>query len=182
MSEEVTEYYEKIRSESKEVLAGALPTIVLDVAAVILVWLFGRLVFIPVAEGINFYGYPLPQILNFVILVALAVILLRIIRDVRKAIGGLAGMAACEIGAPNEATSEEVEHYKTALGGIFNIVVVSLAYLLFVDYFSDIHPGLAGVTLVLIVVWAIYQIWRIVQAVSIEIQKYTTQWTKKTLS
>ncbi|KYH41397.1 MAG: hypothetical protein AYL32_005980 [Candidatus Bathyarchaeota archaeon B26-2] len=180
--EEVEGYYEKTRSESREIIASALPTIALDVSAAILIWLFGKLVFVPIAEGIYFFGYPLPQLLNFVILLALAIIVLRILVDVRRLIDGLAGYAACEIGAPYEVSPEEVEHYRTALRGIFDIIVVSLVYMLFVDFLSRIHVALSGVVLFAIVVWAIYRIWRVVQAVSEEIRRYTTMWAQKTLS
>ena len=61
MSEETSvEYYEEVRRASREALAGTLPSIVLDVVAAILIWLFGRLIFIPIAEGIDLMGYPLP--------------------------------------------------------------------------------------------------------------------------
>lgn len=183
MSEETPrEYYEKVRREFRETIASALPTIVLDVSAAILIWLFGILVFVPIAEGIYFFGYPLPQILNFIIIVALAVIVLRILIDVRRMIEGIAGFAACEIGAPYEVSTEEVEHYKTALKGIFDIIVVSLIYMLFVEFLTRIHPALSGVALLAIVIWAIYRIWRVVQAVSEEIRRYTAAWAQKTLS
>ena len=119
--------------------------------------------------------------MNFIILVALAVILLKILVDMRRFIGGLAGYAAVEIGAQYDVTSEEVDHYRTALGGIFYIIVVSLGYLLFVDYVSGIHPALSGVLLLFIVVWAIFQIWRVVQAVSDELRRYTGRWAEKAL-
>ncbi|MDH5795408.1 MAG: hypothetical protein OEZ24_04795, partial [Candidatus Bathyarchaeota archaeon] len=73
----MSEEYEGIRRESRETIASALPKIVLDVSAAILVWLFARLVFIPIAEGIYFLGYPLPQILNFIIVVALIILVLK---------------------------------------------------------------------------------------------------------
>lgn len=184
MAEEkkLLEYYQKTRIESNKAIADALPTIVMDVSAAVLVWLFASLVFIPISEGINFYGYPLTRILNFVVLVALAVILLKILRDVRSMIDGVAGFLACEIGAPYDVSQEEVEHYQTAMRGIFRVIVVSLAYLLFVDFLSGIHPALSGVTLLVVVIWAIYEIWRVVQAISSEIRRYTTQWSQKLLS
>lgn len=185
MSEEVkgtVEYYEKISRESREKIASTLPKVALDVSGAILIWLFARLVFIPIAEGIDFLGWPLPRLLNFIIIVALGVIVLKIVRDVRGMVDGVAGYAACEIGAPYEVSPEEVGHYRTALVGIFNIIVVSLAYLLFVDFLTRIHPGLAGFALLVIVIWAIYQIWRVVQALSSEIRRYTTQWSQKILT
>ena len=175
------ESHEKISSESREAIAQTLPKIVLDVSAAILIWIFARLVFIPISEGIYFLGYPLPQLLNFIVIVALIVIVLKILVDIRRLVDGVAGYAACEIGAPYDVSTEEVEHYRTALVGIFDIVVVSLVYLLFVDFLTRIHPGLAGFALLVIVVWAIFRIWRVVQAVSSEIRRYTSEWSQKTL-
>ena len=177
----MSEEYERIRRESRETIAASLPKIVLDVSAAILVWLFARLVFIPIAEGVYFLGYPLPQILNFIIVVALIVLVLKILVDIRRLIDGVASYAACEIGAPYEVSTEEVGHYRTALIGIFDIIVVSLVFLLFVDFLTRIHPGLSGFVLLVIVVWAIFKIWRVVQAVSSEISRYTRQWSQKAL-
>jgi hypothetical protein len=139
-------------------------------------WLFGNLIFIPIAEGIEWFGYPLPQILTFVILIALLAFVLKILVDVRKAVDALAGLAAVEIGAPTDVTKTEVEHYTTAMRGIFYIIIVSLAFLLFSSYLAMIHPALSGVVLLAIVVWAIFQIWRAVKAISAEIKRYSTEW------
>jgi hypothetical protein len=174
-------YQEKVSKESKEDLMSALPSITVGVIAAILLWLFGNLIFIPIAEGIDWFGYPLPQILTFVILIALAVFILKILVDVRKAVDALAGLAAVEIGAPADVSQTEVEHYTTAMRGIFYIIIVSLAFLLFSDYLAMIHPALSGVVLLAIVVWAIFQIWRAVKAVSAEIKRYSTDWAGKAL-
>jgi hypothetical protein len=174
-------YYEQVSKESKANLMSALPSITVGVIAAILLWLFGNLVFIPIAQGIEWFGYPLPQILTFVILIALAVFVLKILVDVRKAVDAMAGLAAVEIGAPTDVTKTEVEHYTTAMRGIFYIVIISLAFLLFADYLAMIHPALSGVVLLAIVVWAIFQIWRAVKAISSEIKRYSTEWAGKAL-
>jgi hypothetical protein len=175
------ETYIETKRASREAVAETLPKIVLDVSAAVLIWLFGKLVFLPIAEGIDFYGYPLPEFLNFVILVTLVVIMFKVIVDVRKFIDGLAGYTAIVIGADYDVTEEEVTHYKTALGGLFDVIVVSLAYTLLVDYFSGIHPALAGVTLLALVVWAIFKLWSVVQSISGEIRRYTARWSRKAL-
>jgi hypothetical protein len=174
-------YYKKVSEESKKDLMSALPSITVGVIAAILLWLFGNLIFIPIAQGIEWFGYPLPQILTFVILIALAVFVLKILVDVRKAVDAMAGLAAVEIGAPTDVTQTEVEHYTTAMRGIFYIIIVSLAFLLFSDYLAIIHPALSGVVLLAIVVWAIFQIWRAVKAISSEIKRYSTEWAGKAL-
>ena len=177
----MSEVYKETRIESREAIADTLPKIAMDLSAAVLIWLFGRLVFLPIAEGIDFFGYPLPEFLNFVILVSLVVIMMKVIVDVRKFIDGIAGYTAIVIGADYDVTEEEVTHYKTALGGLFDVIVVSLAYMLLVDYFSGIHPAVAGVTLVALVVWAIFKLWSVVQSISGEIRRYTAKWSRKAL-
>jgi len=174
-------YYEKVSRESREALVGAVPSLTLGVIAAILLWLFGNLIFIPIAQGIEWFGYPLPQILTFIILVGLAIFLLRILVDVRRAVDALAGLAACEIGAPYDVTPAEIGHYKTALRGVLYVVIVSLAFLLFSDYLALIHPALSGVVLIAIVVWAIFEIYRAVKAISEEIRRYSAEWAGKAL-
>jgi hypothetical protein len=174
-------YYEKVGRESKEALVGTVPSIMVGVIAAILLWVFGQLIFIPISQGIYWFGYPLTEILTFIILVGLVIFVVRILADVRRAVDGIAGLAACEIGAPYDVTPSEVEHYKTALRGILYVIVVSLAFLLFSDYLARIHPALSGVVLIAIVVWAIFEIWRAVKAVSEEIRRYSAEWTGKAL-
>jgi len=174
-------YHEKVRKESREALVGAVPNITLGIIAALLLWLFGNLIFIPIAQGIEWFGYPLTQILTFVIMAGLALFVVRILVDVRRAVEALAGLAACEIGAPYDVTPAEVKHYTTALRGILHVVIVSLAFLLFSDYLALIHPALSGVVLVAIVVWAIFEIYRAVKAVSEEIRRYSAEWAGKAL-
>jgi hypothetical protein len=143
----------------------------------VLIWLFGKLIFLPISEVIDFFGYPLPEFL-FVILVVLVVIMFKVIVDVCKFIDGLAGYTAIVIGSDYDVTEEEVAHYMTALGGLFDLIVVSLAYMLFVDYFSGIHPALAGVTLLALVMLTIFKLWSVVQSISGEIRRYNAKWSR----
>ena len=174
-------FYETVSKESKEALIGAVPSIALGVIAAILLWLFGNLIFIPISEGIEWFGYPLTQILTFIIMAGLAVFIVRILADVRRAVDALAGLAACEIGAPYDVTPQEVDHYKTALRSILYVIFVSLVFLLFSDFLARIHPALSGVVLIAIVVWAIFEIYRAVKAISGEIRRYSTEWAGKAL-
>jgi len=111
----------------------------------------------------------------------LAFFVVKILVDVRRAVDALAALAACEIGAPYDVTPKEVGHYKTALRGILHVIIVSLAFLLFSDYLARIHPALSGVVLIAIVVWAIFEIWRAVKAISEEIRSYSAEWAGKAL-
>jgi hypothetical protein len=172
------EYYEKVRTESREALVRAAPSIVLYVVAAVLLWLFGHLVFLPIARTIE-WEWPVVEILNFIIIAVMAVLVIRVLVDIRRAVDAAAGIAACEIGAPYDVSPEEVGHYKTAFRGIVYVIVVSLAFMLFADFLTNIHQGLSAVVLIAVVVWAVYEIWSSVRAISEEIKRYSSEWAKK---
>lgn len=162
-------------------ITESLPTIILDVAAAVLIWLFGRLVFLPIAEGVDVFGYPLPEILNLIILIALMMIVLKILVDVRTFITGLTGWIAEKIGTSYEVTDNELNNIKKALVGLIEVVAMAFAYMLLTDYMAGIHPALSGVVLISFVVWAIFKLWGAVQAISAEIRRYATAISRKVL-
>lgn len=162
--------------ESAKALRTAVPRIALTVGAAILIWIFGNLVFMPIAEGIEFMGYPVPEIISFIIVVALAILILTIFADIRHLTSGLAGVLAFEIGkAAGEARVESYEHYKTALNGVLYVVIVSLAFLLFSGYLARIHAAIPAVLLIAIVIWSIFALWRSCKAVAAEIGRSATK-------
>jgi hypothetical protein len=162
-------------------ITESLPTIILDVAAAVLIWLFGRLVFLPIAEGVDVFGYPLPEILNLIILIALIMIVLKILIDVRTFITGLTGWIAEKIGTSYDVSDNELNNIKKALVGLIEVVAMAFAYMLLSDYMAGIHPALSGVVLISFVIWAIFKLWGAVQAISAEIKRYATAISRKVL-
>lgn len=153
--------------------------VALSVGAAILIWIFGNLVFLPIAKGMTqqFLGYPVHAIISFIIVVALAIMVLTIFIDIRRLTGGIAGILAYHFGkAGGEMHTETYNNYRTALDGILYVIVVSLAYLLFASYLAEIHPAIPAILLILIVIWAIFALWRSVRAITRVISKYTLKW------
>lgn len=158
--------------ESAKALRTAVPRIALTIGTAILIWIFGNMVFIPIAQGINFFGYPVPQIISSIIIVALAILILTIFADIRHVISGLAGVLAFEVGkASGETRIEAYKHYRTALNGVVYVVIVSLTFMLFSSYLTLIHPAIPAAVLIAIVIWAIFSLWRASKAVAAEIAR-----------
>lgn len=175
---EVERYGKEAYRESAKALRQFGARVVLSVGAAILIWLVGRLIFIPIAEGLteHIFGYPIVGIVSAIIAVALAVIIFAVFMDIRKLTDGLAGIMAYHFGkASGEVQKEDYNNYRTAFNGILYVVVVSVAYLLFVDYLARIHPAIPAVLLILIVIWAIFALWRATRAIANIIGKYTNK-------
>jgi len=173
--ENLEEYGEEVRVNSLTVLREAGPKVVLNLGVAVLIWLFGNLVFIPISQGIFVREYAVTQIISFVTLVTLAGLLLSVIYQMRRMADAGAGILAYEVGRRGQVSAEEVSHYRTALRGLLYVFVVALAFLFLSANLSVIHPALAGVALIAVVIWAFFTLWRVSRALSAEIERYTRE-------
>lgn len=172
----------KMYVESAKALREVGARVALSVGAAILIWLFGQMVFIPIAKGMKevFLGYPVHSIVSFILVIVLAIIIFTVFVDIRRLTGGIAGVVAYELGkATGEVSVESVRHYRTALDGILYVIIVSVTYLLFAQYLGEIHAAIPAILLILIVIWSVFALWRSCRAIAAEIGRYTTKWAEE---
>lgn len=178
----VEEFGAEMYLESAKALRQVGARVVLSVGAAILIWIFGNLIFLPIAKGMaqQFMGYPVHSIISFIIVVALAIVIFTVFIDIRRLTGGIAGVLAYHFGkASGEVSIETYNSYRAALDGVLYVIVVSLAYLLFAGYLAEIHPAIPAILLILIVVWAIFALWRSCRAIAKVISRYTSKWAEE---
>jgi hypothetical protein len=178
VSRDIDEFGKKVYADSALLLRQVGVRVAFSVFGAVLLWFVGRLIFIPIAEGVSvlIFGYPLTTVVSALIAVALAIITVAVFIDVHRLSGGLAGIAAYHFGkATGELRAEEISNYRTALDGVLYVILVSLTYLLFFDYLAYIHSAIPAVLLVLIVVWAIYALWQSTRAIANVIDRYTSK-------
>ncbi|MFP3984863.1 MAG: hypothetical protein ACLFU9_02705 [Candidatus Bathyarchaeia archaeon] len=175
--EKINSFGAKMYLESAKAVRQVGARVVLSIGAAILIWLFGTLVFIPIAGEIQWTfldKYPLAGIVSFIFVIAMALIIFSVFVDVRKLTSGVAGVLAYQFGkASGEVSMESYNHYRIALDGILYVFIVVLAYLLFANYLAQIHTAIPAILLILIAVWSIFALWRSAKAIAAEIGKYT---------
>jgi len=179
---EVEEFGAEMYLESAKALRQAGARIALSVGAAILIWIFGEIIFLPIAKEMTqeFMGYPVHSIISLIIVVALAIIIFTVFIDVRRLTGGASGVLAYHFGkVSGEVSVDTYKNYRTALDGILYVIVVSLAYMLFASYLAEIHPAIPAIILILIVIWAIFALWRSCRAIATVIGKYTSKWAEE---
>jgi len=175
----IEEFGTEMYIESARALRQVGARVFLSVGAAILIWIFGEMIFLPIAKEMTeqFMGYPVHSIISFIIVIALAIIIFTVFIDIRRLSGGMAGILAYHFGkASGEMSTENFKNYRTALDGILYVIVVSLAYLLFAGYLAEINPAIPAILLILIVVWAIFALWRSCRAIAAAIGRYTSKW------
>lgn len=175
----IEEFGSEMYLESAKALRQVGARVFLSIGAAILIWIFGEMIFLPIAKGMTqeFMGYPVHSIISFIIVVALAIIIFTVFIDIRRLTGGMAGVLAYHFGkASGDISVDTYKNYRTALDGVLYVIIVSLAYLLFANYLAEINPVIPAVLLILIVIWAIFALWRSCKAIATVIGRYTSKW------
>ena len=173
----IEEFGSEMYLESAKALRQVGARVFLSIGAAVLIWIFGEMIFLPIAKGQEFMGYPVHSIISFIIIVALAIIIFTVFIDIRRLTGGMAGVLAYHFGkASGEIGVETYKNYRTALDGVLYVIIVSLAYLLFANYLAEISPVIPAVLLILIVIWAVFALWRSCKAIATVIGRYTSRW------
>jgi len=164
--------------ESKQRLAASLPSLGSHILVAGLIWLFGGLVFVPLAEGFSLFGFDLAPIVSAIVIVALLVVLVRAALDIRRTADALAGIAA--VSASKETTVEaNLSNYRTGFRGLFYVLFAVLIYLFFLAFLVAINPAFAGFALVVLVIWSIIVLVRVADGFSRGIEEWSRAVVKR---
>ncbi|HDP97543.1 MAG TPA: hypothetical protein ENN25_07655 [Euryarchaeota archaeon] len=174
----VEEFGAKMYSESAQAIREVGAKIIVAIIVAILVWVFAELIFTPIAEGMDdkILGWPLVEVINLIVVIALAIIIFTVFIYIRRISTAFAGILVYHFGkAGGETRAESYKNYTKAMDGILYVIVISLVYLLFKDPLAEIHGSLPAILLVFIIIWAIITLWRSLNAMSEEIGRYTSK-------
>ncbi len=149
----------KVYEEGVLKLKENAPQIIVSLIVAALIWLFGVLVFIPLADMLgNPYVFgltALKPIISAIIGIALIILFLRIAKDFGELMDGVADILVSII-AKDRITEEKLEKYRRGFRGLAYLIVVIIAYLFAIPILAGISPVIAGIVLILIVIWAVF--------------------------
>ncbi|MCL4436095.1 MAG: hypothetical protein M1503_00220 [Thaumarchaeota archaeon] len=166
-----------------EKLRDNAPKIAINVGIAVLIWLIGNYVFIPISRGLFIEAYAVTQLVSIIILVAMFVLVLSIINELRNLADAAAGLAAYQTSmSSGQMSAEEVGSYRTAFRGLLYVLVVAAAFLLFSLQLNFIHPALAAIVLLGVTAWAVVTLFRSGRALSNVVDRYSRQWTDRLTS
>jgi hypothetical protein len=163
---------------SVEKLRNNAPKIGINVGIAVLIWLIGNYVFIPISSGLFIEAYAVTQLVSVIILVAMFLIVVSILSELRGLADAAAGLAAYQVGATaGQVTPNEVGNYRTAFRGLLYVLVVAAAFLLFSLQLNFINPALTAIVLLGVTVWAVVTLFRSGRALSALVESYAREWT-----
>ena len=128
------------------VVGKILPEIAVNLSAALLIWLFGVLVFIPIALGIDPAGLLLPC--SLIILLGFSFFLFRGSRGLRDVLDAASEVLAYKWARRRRSRLEDVERKVRA--ALYSATIL-IFYLLYSPLLAGIHPSINGVAVILVI-------------------------------
>ncbi|MCK5216842.1 MAG: hypothetical protein KAJ93_03600 [Methanosarcinales archaeon] len=169
---------EQIRIESQREMRDSFPKLVVYSSIAIIIYLFSKLVFIPLGSDLHVLGISTANIISAIAILTILILLWNIMREIRDICNAIGGFLALNVGR-KETTDEEVGHYQKAVKGIVYVFVVVVIFMFIGSLLIEISPAASGILLIIIFIWAVITIYSAGMAISAEIEATADELAKK---
>jgi hypothetical protein len=136
-----------------------LPNTLLNSFIALLIWLFGVLVFLPLAYSISPRGLPL--ICSLIILTGFSIFIFRTFDDLRPLLDSTSGFLAY-IYIRKRKAKVSGERLKTVGRHASYVITAIILYLLYSPLLLAIQPALNGLVLIPVILWIFWTLFRTV--------------------
>lgn len=172
-------------TESKRELIDSVPKILVYGGTALLIWLFTFFIFAPLGGSFVFWaGISATTIMMFIAMVAIGVLLLKVLGEIRDICDAIGCFIAYTIN--KKATPAESQIYRRVARSIAYVIVVVLVFLPLSSLLNKMHsvygPVLSGIAIVVIFLWAIVTLYGAGMAMSDTIEANARKFTRKILS
>lgn len=173
---------DRIYADSQRKIHESFPKIIVNLAVAFIIWLLAVLVFQPLGD---FLGNPfifgligMKAIISGVVIIALIIILLKILKNILMLTDGISDMVAVKF-MKDDLNEEKLKHYRSGFRGLGYVLLAIIAYMFFLPLLAGIFAALAGIVLVLLIIWAIFVVIRVGNIFSEDIERKAAEITKK---
>ncbi len=152
----------RARAKLASAMREHLPDTLINLSAAALIWLFGALVFLPAAGRIE--PVVLPLACALILLIAFSIFIFKAYGGLRLLLEAASDVLAHEYIRWRKRTEIPVERLKVVVRCIVYVVAVLIVYVLYLPFLAAIHPSLAGLVLIPIVLWVFLMLLRAITA------------------
>lgn len=124
------------------------------------IWLFGNLVFMPLAGALNWQTRVFCSLIFFV---AFTLLVLRALPGLKKLIDAFSIFPARKYGLKKGLS---YENSLVLFRHVMYIISAVILYLLYLPFLASFHPAIGGIVLILLVIWGFFLILRILLILS----------------
>ncbi|MDH5450423.1 MAG: hypothetical protein OEZ29_01080 [Candidatus Bathyarchaeota archaeon] len=155
---------ERTRVELISTAREHLPNTLINLFTAALIWLFGALVFLPAADRIEPVGLPL--LCSLILLTGFSIFIFKAFRGLSCLLEATSEILAKYIQRRKE-TEISTERLRSVFGCMIHVVAVLVVYALYSPLLAAIHPSLAGLALIPVVLWVFWMLFRTMTALRI---------------
>lgn len=132
----------------------------------LLIWLFGVLVFIPIAAQLNWQAKTFISLIFFATFTAL---ILRILPNLKKFVDAISVIPARKYFLKKGLNQIESLIVSKQVMYIISLVIL---YLLYLPFLFNFYPAVAGVALIIVIIWIFFSLLQILRTSSRSIQEW----------
>lgn len=139
-----------------------LPGTSIDFSTAGLIWLFGVLVYLPLAHRIEPIGFPL--ICGLTLLIGFSFFVFRGFGGLRRLLDATSDVLAYDYRRRRKKAKVSMEGLSAGVRCAIYVIAVLIIYALYSPLLAAIHPSLSGLTLIPIILWIFWMLFRAVTA------------------
>lgn len=126
----------------------------------LLIWLFGNLVFIPIAHSLNWQAI---LIVNLIIFSVFTFLVVKIFSPIKKMVDVFSVVLACKF-----FMKKGLNYFESIMASkqVLYLVCVVALYFFYFPFLINFHPAINGLALIAVVIWIFFCILKILRAVS----------------
>lgn len=137
-----------------------------NLLAALLVWLFGNLVFIPLATTLNWQTKAFCSLTFFI---AFTLLVLRALPSLKRLIDTFSIFPARKYGIKKKLS---YENSLILFRHVLYIISIIVIYLLYFPFLTNFHPSISGIVLILMLIWIFFLTLRILTVLSHKILEW----------
>lgn len=137
-----------------------------NLLAAFLVWLFGNLVFIPLAATLN---WQTKAFCSSIFFIAFTLLVIRALPSLKRLIDTFSIFPARKYSTKKKLSYENSLILFRHVSYIFSIIVI---YLLYFPFLTNFHPSISGIVLILVLIWIFFLTLRILTILSQRIMNW----------
>ncbi|WP_421908668.1 hypothetical protein [Methanolacinia petrolearia] len=172
-----------VMTGARETVTEKFPKVLVKFAIAFLIWLFAVYIFLPLSGYLSdptFLGLiGLDKLIAAIVMIALLIILLAVLKDIKAITDAIASYAAVAILRKGTIDEKNLKKYQYGFRGLAYVLVAVIAYLFFLPFITSIFNVLAGIVLIVIIMWAIVVLLRVGEVFSDDIERKTSDFLKE---
>lgn len=173
------ESIEEVYIDSAKRLRKSLPKFIVLISSALLIWIFGMVVFIPLTEGVRILDIDTSRLVNLILIFALILLIVLSFSEIKNISHACAGFVAYYIGSEREKISEQrLLRLRRSFTNLADVLLASFFFILFKPLLEQLHSALAGIVLIVLIIWAIVALVSVAMVLGNEIEEAAIKFTE----